>query len=174
VSKKKMEDAPLDIQTEIPVAAPVATETPSPISAPAESSPPPEPAAGNGNGIGEKRRPMAPPASAPAESSPPPEPAAGNGSGNGEKKRPVASFRCTSDRSTSLEVSVWGNLIRNPDGTTWTQFSISLHRSYKHNDGCWYSSTSWKGHDVPVLLFLLGKAHDWVLQQRTHDAPVPF
>jgi hypothetical protein len=92
----------------------------------------------------------------------------------GEKKKPVASWKCPSDRTTMLEVAVWENEVTHGDGSKGTQYAIVPSRSYKGQDGKWRPSFSCRQHDIPVLLFLLDKAHSWCLAARTEDSTIPF
>jgi hypothetical protein len=93
--------------------------------------------------------------------------------GQGEKKKPAASWKCNSDRTTLLEVAVWANEV-SKDGASWTQYAATVRRSYRGQDGRWHDSSSYRQHDIPVLLFLLDKAHAWCLSVRTEDSTIPF
>lgn len=94
---------------------------------------------------------------------------------NGEKKKPVASWLLNSDKTTRLECSIWANEMHGQDGATWTQYSVTFRRSYKDNkDSQWYTSTSYRGHDLPILDFLIRKAQDFVLSMRTSDSSIPL
>src|SRR4051812_48597429 len=63
-------------------------------------------------------------------------PPTGNGQ-NGEKRKPAVSYRLMSDRTTSIEAAVWSNEMQNGDGEKWTQYSVTLSRSYKDQNGQW-------------------------------------
>jgi hypothetical protein len=93
--------------------------------------------------------------------------------------RPVAGFVANSDRTTRLEVAVWARQFKSNEGEEYTQYSLSLGRSWRDPDGKWLDSSSYRAHDVPVLLYLLGQAHDWCIAQRTTfrtkpDEELPF
>lgn len=114
----------------------------------------------------------------PGNEGPPPSDTNGNGpineNGAGEKKRPVQSYRVHSDRTTSIELAIWSNEVDYGDGNKGVQYSTTINRSYKGNDG-WerQKHPSFRAHDIVVLQFLLRKAHDWMLQQRVvEDTPV--
>jgi hypothetical protein len=87
---------------------------------------------------------------------------------------PLAGFKCSTDRTTVVSVAVWGNEMTGQDGSTWIQYGITLSRSYKGQDGKWYPSSSDRAHVIPVLLFLLNRAHDWIVLQRLEDSTIPF
>ena len=94
--------------------------------------------------------------------------------GNGEaKRRPVVSFKCPSDRSTWLEVSVWENIVTPQDGEPYKQYVTTCQRSYKTGDGEWKANHSYRAHDLPVLGHLLAKAHAFATDKRVIE-DVPF
>src|SRR5947208_1361034 len=105
------------------------------------------------------------PADAPAPTSPttvPGDAAEPSQNGNGgDKRKPLVSYRLSSDRTTSIELAVWSNTLRNQQsGEEYEQLSITVQRSYKTDAG-WQrqDKPSWRAHDIPCLLHLLGKAH---------------
>jgi hypothetical protein len=73
-----------------------------------------------------------------------------------------------------LEVTVWANPMQGQDGSTWTQYAITMAKSYKGQDGKWHPASSYRQHELPVLYFLLRRAHDWCLSQRMEDSTIPF
>ncbi len=94
--------------------------------------------------------------------------------GNGEtKRRPVVSYKCPSDRSTWLEVSVWENTVTPREGEPYRQYVTTCQRSYKNGDGEWKANHSYRVHDLPVLCHLLAKAHAFATDQRVIE-DVPF
>jgi hypothetical protein len=112
----------------------------------------------------------------PTDPSPPPveTPSPGEAPTNGhqEKRQPVAKFKCASGKDTYIEVAVWENAVTYQDGTAGTQLSTSFSRSYKNGEG-WKTNYSFRQHDLPILLYLLQKAHGWMLEQRV-VSDVPF
>lgn len=94
--------------------------------------------------------------------------------GNGQPKRPLASFRANTDRSTSIEVSVWLNVHKSQDGTEFEQLSMTIKRNYRDQNGAWVSGGSYRSHDIPVLMFLLTKAYNMAIDRRTDDSSLPF
>ena len=94
---------------------------------------------------------------------------------NGDKKKPLVSYRLNSDRTTSIELSVWSNTFKNREtNEEYEQLSVTLSRSYKDANGQWCRGGSWRIHDLPVLLFLLQKSHAFALERRTGDSTNPF
>jgi hypothetical protein len=96
-----------------------------------------------------------------------------------KKNRPAATFAAHSDRTTRLEVAVWARVVKVAEGEEYTQYSLSLTRAWKAEDATWAVSSSYRAHDVPVLLYLVGQAHQWCLAQRTTirtggDDDLPF
>lgn len=93
--------------------------------------------------------------------------------GNGEPACPLASFQSNSDRTTTLTVAVWGNPMTGEDGSTWIRYEMTFSRSSKGQDGTWRPSASYRVQDIPVLLYLLQKAYDWVTATRQEHTDVP-
>lgn len=107
----------------------------------------------------------------PAEA--PPEAATTAPPNGDEKRKPIVSYRINSDRTTSIELAIWSNTYRNQANEEYEQLSITVSRNYKTDDG-WQKGGSWRVHDVPVLMFLLSKAHAFALDRRTTDSTIPF
>jgi hypothetical protein len=98
---------------------------------------------------------------------------ASNGNGG---RRPVISWRVMSDRTTSIELACWSNTYRAQSGEEYEQLTFTVNRSYKTDEG-WQrqEKPSWRAHDIPVLMFLLSKAHSYALDNRTTVTPeTPF
>ena len=92
--------------------------------------------------------------------------------------RPAASFAAHSDRTTRLEVAVWSKVVKVSEQEEYTQYALTLSRSWRDKDGHWQGNASFRIHDVPVLLFLVQQAYHWCVAQRTTvkigDEPLPF
>ncbi len=72
-------------------------------------------------------------------------------------------------------VAAWPNEVV-LDGKVRTRYSCTISRTdRKETDGHteWIKNGSFRTHDLPVLCFLLERAHAWMLAQRL-DAGVPF
>ena len=93
-----------------------------------------------------------------------------------EKPQPLVSFRLNSDRTTSVSLAVWGNTYTNQQGEEYEQLTISVQRSYKDAEGKWQTQArpSWRVHDIPVVIFLLDKAHSFAMNRRCDDSSIPF
>ena len=98
-----------------------------------------------------------------------------NGTPTNDKKKPLVSYRLSSDRTTSIELAVWSNTLKNREtNEEYEQLSITLARSYKDQNGAWCKGGSWRVHDVPCLMFLLQKGYAFALERRTGDTSIPF
>lgn len=85
--------------------------------------------------------------------------------GNGHR-RPEISWRLNSDRTTSIEVAAWLNVYKTQQGEEYEQVSFTVQRSYRDQNDVWAKGGSWRNHDLPVLVYLLQKAHGWALDRR--------
>lgn len=95
------------------------------------------------------------------------------------RNRPAARFAAHSDRTTRIEVAVWAKQVRGSDAEEYTQYSLTLSRSWRDKDGQWFGNAAFRVHDLPVLLYLVGQAYHWCLAQRTtvrveSDGAAPF
>lgn len=94
---------------------------------------------------------------------------------NGDRRKPVISWRLMSDRTTSIELSCWVNTYRTQSGEEYEQLSFTVQRSYRDQTGTWVKGGAWRTHDLPILTFLVGKAHAYALDRRTTvNAECPF
>ena len=84
-----------------------------------------------------------------------------------EKKRPTTSWRYPTDRTTTVEVAVWPMTIV-VDGRDVEVYSVTIQRSYKDQGGSWQKNGSYRGHDIPVLIHALLKAHAFILDLEHH------
>jgi len=95
--------------------------------------------------------------------------------GNGTPRKPLISWRLQSDRTPSVELAVWTNTYRTQAGEEYEQLSVTVSRSYRDQTGSWVKGGSWRTHDLPVLTFLIAKAHDYALARRmTVETECPF
>lgn len=67
------------------------------------------------------------------------------------------------------------------DAEEYTAYSLTLSRAWRDAAGHWADSHSYRGHDVPVLLYLVQRAYEWCLARRARvrtpedeDRDVPF
>jgi len=101
-----------------------------------------------------------------------------NGQAESKKNRPAASFAAHSDRTTRVEVAVWAKLVKVSEVEEYTQYSLTLSRSWRDKEGQWFGNAAFRIHDLPVLLYLVQQAYNWCVAQRTTvkigDEPLPF
>ena len=98
---------------------------------------------------------------------------AANGAANGARRKPDQSYKIYSDKTTQLEVAIWENEVRYDDKVS-VQHSIVLSRAYKNGEGKWVPSTAYRTYDLPLVRFLMDKAHAWCADRRTQDSSCPF
>lgn len=84
-----------------------------------------------------------------------------------QKNRPAASFAAHSDRTTRLEVAVWARPVKVGETEEYTQYSLTVSRSWPDTDGNWRQTAFYRAHDVPVLLSLVTQAYHWCVAKRT-------
>jgi hypothetical protein len=120
-------------------------------------------------------QPEAPPAALPVETqtatlpAPPPPPAQGNGA-----RGPDVRWSIQSDKSTLIAVECFVNSYVHRNGEGYEQVHTVVTRSFLGQDGKWVRHQNWRTHDIPILLFLLAKAHAYALERRTDDSSMPF
>lgn len=80
-------------------------------------------------------------------------------------------MKLMSDKTTMLEATLWANEVTYENGTS-VQYSLSLSRSWKGDNG-WTKQErpSYRLYDIPILSFLVSKAHAWALEQRAEVTP---
>jgi hypothetical protein len=100
---------------------------------------------------------------------------------NGEppKNKPVATFASNSDRTTRIEVAVWARIVKVNETEEYTQYSITINRSWRSDEGVWSKSGFFRIHDIPVQMYLIQQAYNWCLCQRLQvsiasDEEMPF
>jgi hypothetical protein len=106
-------------------------------------------------------------------------PPAATGTPPPKPNRPAASFAASSDRTTRVEVAVWSKVVKVSDQEEYTQYSLTLSRSWRDKEGNWFGNASFRIHDIPVLLYLVQQAYNWCVAQRTEvhiesNGDVPF
>jgi hypothetical protein len=89
----------------------------------------------------------------------------------------MASWQLASDRTTWIELVCWKSNAVTEDGTSYERLSYSLRRTCKDEKGKFRDEGKprWRTHDLPVLIFLLAKAHALALEHRlVTTSEVPF
>jgi hypothetical protein len=102
-----------------------------------------------------------------------PPPAQHHPQGNGARE-PDVRWSVQSDKSTRIDVECFVNRFVTQSGEGYEQVSTVVTRSFLGQDGNWVRHGSWRTHDIPVLQFLLAKAHAFALDRRTQDSGLPF
>lgn len=118
---------------------------------------------------------VAEPAAQPIEPRPEPELQQPSPAPADDRRKPLVSYRVNSDRTTSVSLAVWANQMTNTQtNEAYEQLSVTVQRRFRNDQGEWAAGGSWRVHDLPVLMFLLMKAHAFCLDRRTSDSTVPF
>ena len=79
-------------------------------------------------------------------------------------KAPVATFGpYASGNGNSIEVAVWSNEIVVDGDRKVNVHSISFSRNYR-DDGGWKKVKTLRPADLPVLVYALNKAQDWIFE----------
>jgi hypothetical protein len=100
---------------------------------------------------------------------PPPPPAQSNGA-----REPDIRWSIQSDKATRIEVECFVNQYVSQSGEGYEQVHTVVVRSFLGQDGTWVRHGNWRTHDLPILQFLLAKAHAFALDRRTLDSSMPF
>jgi hypothetical protein len=74
---------------------------------------------------------------------------------------------------------VWAKLVTVTEQEEYTQYTLTLSRSWRDRDGNCRGNAAFRLHDVPVLLYLVERAYGWCVARRTEvlvgpDGDVPF
>jgi hypothetical protein len=88
----------------------------------------------------------------------------------------LASWQLASDRTTWIELVCWKATAVTEDGAPYERLSYSVRRTCKDEKGKFRDEAKprWRTHDLPVLIFLLAKAHALALEHRlvpTNEVP---
>ncbi len=79
-------------------------------------------------------------------------------------KAPVTSFGpYSSGNGNSIEVAVWINEIVVEDDRKVNVHAITFSRNYRDGDG-WKKVKSLRPADLPVLVYALNKAQEWIFE----------
>lgn len=102
-----------------------------------------------------------------------PPPAQHSPQSNGTRE-PDIRWSVQSDKSTRIDVECFVNLYVTQNGEGYEQVHTVVTRSFLGQDGRWMRHGNWRTHDIPVLQFLLTKAHAFALDRRKLDSSMPF
>lgn len=79
-------------------------------------------------------------------------------------KAPVASFGPYSSGSgNSIELAIWSNEIVVDGDRKVNVFTVSFARNYRDDDG-WKKVKTMRPADIPVLVYALNKAQEWIFE----------
>ena len=65
-------------------------------------------------------------------------------------------------RSGAIQVAIWENQAKNPDGTTRPFHTVSFDRRYKDQSGEWKSTNQLRVNDLPKATLILQKAYEYL------------
>ena len=75
-------------------------------------------------------------------------------------------------------MAVWARLVKVSEVDEYTQYSLTIQRSWRDKDGKWSVNAFYRAHDIPVLQFLIAQAYSFCVNARTevriNDEPLPF
>lgn len=81
-------------------------------------------------------------------------------------KAPVATFGpYSSGQGNSIEIAIWSNEIVVDGGRKVNMHSISFARNY-HDDEGWKKTKTLRPQDIPVVVYGLGKAQEWIFEHQ--------
>ena len=78
--------------------------------------------------------------------------------------KPVKKFN-----AGSISCALWENEIPGENGAKAVVLRATVERRYKDKDGQWKSSGSFGRNDIPLVQYVLGKAFDAMLKDRSEE-----
>jgi hypothetical protein len=96
-----------------------------------------------------------------------PQPAPGLALEEGKEKQPVfqvGPIACDDNHAIGVAVWAW----RNTGAEAWSGpvHAVTIQSRQRQAGGPWKDSPSFRGLQLPILIYCLQKAHDWILRQR--------
>jgi hypothetical protein len=76
------------------------------------------------------------------------------------------------DRNSAVAVSIYQEECTDHEGRVSTVHSVNVQSRWRDADGTWKDSASLRRSQLPVLMYCLQKAHDWILQRDPNAPPV--
>ena len=67
-------------------------------------------------------------------------------------------------KAGAVEAAIWQNEL-SVDGQLKTVFKASVNRRYKDASGNWKSSTSFNRNEIPLAVYCLTKAFEWIIEE---------
>jgi hypothetical protein len=85
-------------------------------------------------------------------------------------KAPVISYGpYSSGQGNSIELAIWSNEIVVDGGRKVNMHTVTFARNYHDDDG-WKKTKTLRPQDIPVLMYALTKAQEWIFEhQRSTD-----
>jgi len=84
------------------------------------------------------------------------------------KQKPLITFGPYATGSGLVEVSVWKNTHRGPNGERVVH-TVSFNRSYKDEAGTWNQSKTLHAADIAPLILGLNKAYEFILSRQQRE-----
>jgi len=80
-------------------------------------------------------------------------------------QKPVAKFQA----GGAISAAIWENEIQTKTGGTATILKATVQRRYRDKDGTWKSSGSFSRNEIPLVIFVLGKAFQHMIEGQKDD-----
>lgn len=88
----------------------------------------------------------------------------------GAQNRPVKSVAVSAGGDVRVEGSIWPREVT-LDGRTVTAYSVTVRKTYRGEDGEYRHTTSFRGSELHLVQYVLGRCSDWILDQRREEDP---
>jgi hypothetical protein len=92
---------------------------------------------------------------------------------SGERREPIGDKPCikfgpypTSERRTTLSVSIWRKRVKTETGEEYDAYSASVSRTYYNGGNEPQNSSTLRAAEIPLAILLLEKAMNWIREQR--------
>jgi hypothetical protein len=76
------------------------------------------------------------------------------------------------DRNSAVGVAVYQEECSDCEGRTSTVHAVTVQSRWRNADGTWKDSALLRRTQLPVLMYCLQKAHDWLLRRDPNAPPV--
>jgi len=72
-------------------------------------------------------------------------------------------------RAGAVSATVWKNINKTKDGKEFENYSVTLKRGYKDNDGEWKDTNSFKAADIGKAKLVLSQAYECIVTKKVND-----
>lgn len=79
-----------------------------------------------------------------------------------ETSKPAGKRPASEIRLGRIKAAIWENAAKTPEGRTTS--SVTVNKLYRTNTGGWQTTTSFDRDDLPVLMKVLDKVYEQLLQ----------